>query len=79
MESVSDPFFTSIDDIDACTTPYYYGHATEITWLDQILHRLIVPFVQRIGGNVEYQEDNARLHQARVAIDFMRQQSVNRD
>ncbi len=52
------------------------GNLTGQRYVDQILRPVVVPFAQRIGGNFEFQDDNARPHRARVAVDFLRQQGV---
>ena len=52
------------------------GNLTGQRYVDEILRPVVVLFAQRIGVNFDFQDHNARQNQARVAVDFLRQQGV---
>ena len=60
-------------------TPLYHivGNLTGVRYRDEILAPFVVPTMQRIGPLAIFQDDNARPHRARVAVEFLQQAGIN--
>ena len=54
------------------------GNLTDRRYIDGILRPYIVPYLRQMGQNAIFQDDNARLHRARIVDDFLRQNFVER-
>ena len=52
------------------------GNLTGVGYRDQILRPVVIPFLQRHGLGLTFQQDNARPHTARVAMDFLPHNNV---
>ena len=52
------------------------GNPTGVGYRDQILRPVVIPFLQRHGPGLTFQQDNARPHTARVAMDFLHHNNV---
>ena len=52
------------------------GRLNAMTYHDTILQPIVVPFM-RNNGLTLLQQDNARLHTARITNEFLRQQALN--
>ncbi len=53
------------------------GNLNALRYRDEILRTHVVPFVQEQQRHITLQQDNARPHTARVAMDFLAQQNVD--
>lgn len=53
------------------------GNLTGVRYRDEIVIPHVLPFLQRQGRNMTFQQDNARPHVARVVTGFLAQQNVS--
>ena len=54
------------------------GILTGQRYIDEILSPHVVPFLHPMGNNGIFQDDNARLHQARIVDGFLQANNVRR-
>jgi hypothetical protein len=47
------------------------GNLNSQRYIDEILRLLVLPFLQQIGPNAVFQDDNARPHRGRIVNDFV--------
>ena len=59
-------------------TQLYIVNLNSQQYIDEILGPLVVPFLQQIGPNAVFQDDNARPHRGRIVNDFVTTNNINR-
>ena len=54
------------------------GNLNSIRYRDEILAPVVIPYLQNLGPNAIFQDENARSHRARIVNDFLQQHGVTR-
>ena len=54
------------------------GNFNSQRYINEILRPLVLPFLQQIGPNAVFQDDNAWSHRGRIVNDFVRTNNINR-